>query len=72
MIKKKKDYITLRRNGTPPLFDVLPFEINIENYFLLMGISCTLLTFHMARLKGRLAICGSGVQIVHKFYFYLS
>ena len=22
----------LRRNGTPPLFDILPFEINIENY----------------------------------------
>ena len=32
----------LRRNGTPPLFDVLPFEINIENYFLLIGIICTL------------------------------
>ena len=29
--------ITLRRNGTPPLFDVLPFEINKENYFLLIG-----------------------------------
>ena len=27
----------LRRNGTPPLFDVLPFEINNENYFLLIG-----------------------------------
>ena len=33
---------SLRRNGTPPLFDVLPFEINIENYFLLIGIICTL------------------------------
>ena len=32
----------LRRNGTPLLFDVLPFEINIENYFLLIGIICTL------------------------------
>ena len=32
----------LRRNGTPPLFDVLPFEINIENYFLLIGVICTL------------------------------
>ena len=33
---------SLRRNGKPPLFDVLPFEINIENYFLLIGIICTL------------------------------
>ena len=33
--------IFLRRNGTPP-FDVLPFEINIENYFLLIGVICTL------------------------------
>ena len=32
---------SLRRNGTPPLFDVLPFEINNENYFLLIGIICT-------------------------------
>ena len=32
----------LRRNETPPLFDVLPFEINIENYFLLIGIICIL------------------------------
>ena len=32
----------LRRNGTPPLFDVLPFQINIENYFLLIGVICTL------------------------------
>ena len=32
----------LRRNGTPPLFDVLPFEINNENYFLLIGIVCTI------------------------------
>ena len=30
--------MVLRRNGTPPLCDVLPFEINIENYFLLIGI----------------------------------
>ena len=32
----------IRRNGTPPLFDVLPFEINNENYSLLIGINCTL------------------------------
>ena len=31
----------LWRNGTPPLFDVLPFEINNENYFLLIGFICT-------------------------------
>ena len=31
----------LRRNGTPPLFDVLLFEINNENYFLLIGFICT-------------------------------
>ena len=30
----------LRRNGTPPLFDVLPFEINNENYFLKIGFIC--------------------------------
>ena len=34
--------LLLRRNGTPPLFDVLPFEINIENFFSLIGIICTL------------------------------
>ena len=33
--------VSLRRNGTPPLFDVLPFEINNENYFLLICIICT-------------------------------
>ena len=33
---------SLRRNGTPPLFDVLPFEINNENYFLLIGVMCTI------------------------------
>ena len=33
---------SLRRNGTPALFDVLPFEINNENYFLLIGFICTL------------------------------
>ena len=27
---------SLRRNGTPPLFNVLPFEINNENYFLFL------------------------------------
>ena len=27
-------YVHLRWNGTPPLFDVLSFEINNENYFL--------------------------------------
>ena len=32
---------TLRRNGTPPLFDVLPFEINNENYLLLIGFIST-------------------------------
>ena len=32
----------LRRNGTPQLFDVLPFEINSENYFLLIGVMCTI------------------------------
>ena len=59
----------LRRNGTPTLFDVLPFEINNENYFLLIGVMCTfLITFRVARLKGRLAICGSRVQIMHRFF----
>ena len=33
----------LRRNETPPLFDVLPFEINNENYFLLIGVMCAML-----------------------------
>ena len=40
----------LRRNGTPPLFDVLSFEINNENYFLLIGIICTTVTFRIAQL----------------------
>ena len=30
------------RNEAPPLFDVLPFEINNENYFLLIGFICTI------------------------------
>ena len=34
--------VLLRRNGTPPLFDVLPFEINNENYFLLIDFICTI------------------------------
>ena len=47
----------LRGNGTPPLFDVLPFEINNENYFLFIGIVCTifvlfLITFRVAQLVG--------------------
>ena len=44
-VKKKESTVlqVLRRNGTPPLFDVPPFEINIENYFLLIGIICTLI-----------------------------
>ena len=34
-------YLSFKENGTPPLFDVLPFEINNENYFLLIGFICT-------------------------------
>ena len=30
----------IRRNGTPPLFDALPFGINNENDFLLKGVMC--------------------------------
>ena len=33
-LKNLTNWNSLRRNGTPPLFDVLPFEINNENYFL--------------------------------------
>ena len=44
----------LRRNGTPPLIDALPFEINIENYFLMIGIICIyLLTLGIAQLVER-------------------
>ena len=32
---------SFRTNGTPPLFDVLPFEITNENDFLLIGFICT-------------------------------
>ena len=39
--KKSIRKFDLRRNGTPPLFDVPPFEINNENYFLLISIICT-------------------------------
>ena len=42
MKQGKHFLLNLRRNGTPPLFDVLPFEVNNENYFLLIGIICTL------------------------------
>ena len=31
----------LRRNRTPPLCDILNFEINNVNYFLLIGCICT-------------------------------
>ena len=31
---QKHKQTAYRRNGTAPLFDVLPFEINNENYFL--------------------------------------
>ena len=30
----------LKGNGTPPLCDVLPLEINNKNYFLLIGFIC--------------------------------
>ena len=40
-VLQKGDF-NLRRNGTLLLFDALPFEINNENYFLLIGIICTL------------------------------
>ena len=44
----------LRRNGTPPLFDVLPFERNNEYYFLLIGIMCIyLLTLGITKLVDR-------------------
>ena len=32
---------TLRGNGTSPLCDRLPFEINNGNYFLLISFICT-------------------------------
>ena len=36
--KKKNEQSILKRNGTPSLCDVLPFEINNENYYVLIGI----------------------------------
>ena len=42
--------LDLRGNGTPLLImDVLPFEINNENYILFIGFICTLVTFHVAQ-----------------------
>ena len=40
-----KHFRILRGNGTPPLFEVLPFEINNEDYFLLIGFICTISVF---------------------------
>ena len=31
----------LKEEWEPPLFDILPFKINNENYFLLIGVMCT-------------------------------
>ena len=36
--------LQFRRNGTPPLCEVPPFEINNENYFLLIGLFYTVIT----------------------------
>ena len=38
ILTSQRDQRNLRRNGTPPLFDVLPFEINNENYFLFINL----------------------------------
>ena len=42
LLQQRATRMQLRRNGTPSLFGVLPFEINNENYFSLLGIICTL------------------------------
>ena len=65
----------LRRNVTPPLFDVLPFEINIENYFLLIGIICTLFAnFPHSSVGERLRYqsMGRAFESCTWFTFYLS
>ena len=68
--QKKMKVLNLRRNGTPPLFDVLPSEINNENYFLFIGFICTKFhNFPRSWLKVRLVICGSRVRVMHRFYF---
>ena len=42
----------LRRKGTPPVCDILPSEINNENYFLLIKVlfELNLITFHVTQL----------------------
>ena len=54
----------LRGNGTPSSCDVLPFEINNENDFLLIGFICSIndiFPHKLSVLKGRLAIYGSQI-----------
>ena len=75
----KQDHLT--RNRTPPLCDVLPFEINNENHVILIIFICTnLITFLLAlnqqatssvsQLIGRPAICGSRVRTLHLLWNY--
>ena len=65
----------LRRNGTPPLFDVLPFEINNENYFLLIGFICTIFdNFPRSSVGWRVdqQSVGRAIESCTGFTFYLS
>ena len=41
-VDSQKNITLLRGNRSPPLCDVLPFEINNENYILLIGFTCTI------------------------------
>ena len=59
----------LRGNGTPPLCDVRPFEINNENDFsLILFVQSLKLFAQLSQLKARLAIPGSRVRTLHRFY----
>ena len=65
----------LRRNGTPSLFGVLPFEINNENYFSLLGIICTLFgNFPHSSVGWRVGkqSVGRAFESYTGFTFYLS
>ena len=61
----------LSGNGTPPLYDVPPFEINNENYFFIfiVLICITSANFQSSQLKVRLKICGSQVRTSYRLYF---
>ena len=74
MLHSYRHFLNLRGNGPPPLCDVLPFEINIENYCLFIGFICTIFNKFLHSSVGwrvREQSVGSGFIPCTGFYFYL-